>query len=139
MHPLGTAMPQQDFNVSFFINSLLLSFFFLLHNWLFIEIFVFFLFCQQPEEHYHQDYNSPYRNQQMPMRPGYDNMQQQQQQQQPVQPHQPVQPVQHARIAEPERPKAPIPDEHLHLKTVLDELKLQCHESAKNPVIKFYF
>lgn len=54
--------------------------------------------------------------------------------QQTVQPQ-----VQQARIVEPEKPKAPIPDEHLHLKTVFDELKLQCHESAKNPVINFSF
>lgn len=44
------------------------------------------------------------------------------------------QPVMPARIAEPEKPKAPIPEQHVHLKTILDELKNQCYESAKSPV-----
>jgi len=39
-----------------------------------------------------------------------------------------------ARVAEPEKPKAPIPEQHVHLKTILDELKNQCYENAKNPV-----
>ena len=52
----------------------------------------------------------------------------------PQQQHQP--PVQQARIAEPEKPKAPIPEQHVHLKTVLDELRHQCYETAKNPVRK---
>ncbi|XP_018057108.1 PREDICTED: protein transport protein Sec31A isoform X2 [Atta colombica] len=41
-----------------------------------------------------------------------------------------------AQIAEPEKPKAPIPEQHIHLKTILDELKNQCYENAKNPQIK---
>ncbi|XP_014475273.1 PREDICTED: protein transport protein Sec31A isoform X2 [Dinoponera quadriceps] len=45
-------------------------------------------------------------------------------------------PVMPARVAEPEKPKAPIPEQHVHLKTILDELKNQCYESAKNPQIK---
>ncbi|KAK2588050.1 hypothetical protein KPH14_004119 [Odynerus spinipes] len=41
-----------------------------------------------------------------------------------------------AKAVEPEKPKPPIPEEHMHLKTVLDELKMRCFESAKNPQIK---
>jgi len=39
-----------------------------------------------------------------------------------------------AKVVEPEKPKAPIPEQHVHLKTILDELKNQCYENAKNPV-----
>ena len=39
-----------------------------------------------------------------------------------------------ARTPEPEKPKPPIPEQHMHLKTVFDELKNQCFENAKNPV-----
>lgn len=45
-----------------------------------------------------------------------------------------LQPAMPARVAEPEKPKAPIPEQHMHLKTILDELKNQCYENAKNPV-----
>lgn len=45
-----------------------------------------------------------------------------------------IQPVQSARIAEPEKPKRPIPEEHIHLKTVLEEVREQCYNNAKNPV-----
>ncbi|KAK9306240.1 hypothetical protein QLX08_002977 [Tetragonisca angustula] len=41
-----------------------------------------------------------------------------------------------ARTPEPEKPKPPIPEQHMHLKTVFDELKNQCFENAKNPQIK---
>lgn len=41
-----------------------------------------------------------------------------------------------AKAVEPEKPKLPIPEEHIHLKTILDELKMRCFESAKNPQIK---
>ncbi|XP_011874105.1 PREDICTED: protein transport protein Sec31A isoform X2 [Vollenhovia emeryi] len=51
-------------------------------------------------------------------------------------PVEPLQPVMPARVAEPEKPKAPIPEQHMHLKTILDELKNQCYENAKNPQIK---
>lgn len=44
-------------------------------------------------------------------------------------------PVQSARIAEPEKPKRPIPEEHVHLQTVLEEVKTQCYNNAKNPVM----
>ncbi|XP_011168617.1 protein transport protein Sec31A isoform X2 [Solenopsis invicta] len=47
-----------------------------------------------------------------------------------------LQPAMPARVAEPEKPKAPIPEQHVHLKTILDELKNQCYENAKNPQIK---
>ncbi|KZC07796.1 Protein transport protein Sec31A [Dufourea novaeangliae] len=48
----------------------------------------------------------------------------------------PLQPAAVARTPEPEKPKAPIPEQHVHLKTVYDELKNQCFESAKNPQVK---
>ncbi|CAL1674596.1 unnamed protein product [Lasius platythorax] len=54
----------------------------------------------------------------------------------PVEPLQPAMPVAPAKMVEPEKPKAPIPEQHIHLKTILDELKNQCYESAKNPQIK---
>ncbi|KAL2726123.1 protein transport protein Sec31A [Vespula maculifrons] len=47
-----------------------------------------------------------------------------------------TQPITMAKAIEPEKPKLPIPEEHIHLKTVLDELKMQCFENAKNPQIK---
>lgn len=56
-----------------------------------------------------------------------------------MQPHLP--PVQSAQIVQAppmEKPKAPIPDEHVHLKTILDELRVQCLENAKNPVRKYF-
>lgn len=46
----------------------------------------------------------------------------------------PLQPAMPARIVEPEKPKAPIPERHMHLKTILDELRNQCYESTKSPV-----
>ncbi|XP_072742503.1 protein transport protein Sec31A [Anoplolepis gracilipes] len=49
---------------------------------------------------------------------------------------QPAMPVAPAKEVEPEKPKAPIPEQHIHLKTILDELKNQCYENAKNPQIK---
>ncbi|XP_033185033.2 COPII coat complex component secretory 31 [Bombus vancouverensis nearcticus] len=51
-------------------------------------------------------------------------------------PMEPTPPVAIARTPEPEKPKAPIPEQHMHLKTVFDELKNQCFENAKNPQIK---
>lgn len=45
-----------------------------------------------------------------------------------------LQPATFTRASEPEKPKAPIPEQHMHLKTVFDELKNQCYENAKNPV-----
>ncbi|XP_047345278.1 protein transport protein Sec31A isoform X1 [Vespa velutina] len=41
-----------------------------------------------------------------------------------------------AKVIESEKPKLPIPEEHVHLKTVLDELKMLCFDNAKNPQIK---
>lgn len=39
-----------------------------------------------------------------------------------------------AKEPEPEKPKAPIPEEHVLLQNTFDELKNRCLESAKNPV-----
>lgn len=49
-------------------------------------------------------------------------------------PMEPTPPVAITRTPEPEKPKPPIPEQHMHLKTVFDELKNQCFENAKNPV-----
>lgn len=49
-------------------------------------------------------------------------------------PTEPLQPAALGVAVEPEKPKAPIPEQHIHLKTVFDELKNQCYENAKNPV-----
>ncbi|CAK9812673.1 Protein transport protein Sec31A [Anthophora quadrimaculata] len=51
-------------------------------------------------------------------------------------PMEPLQPAAIVRTPEPEKPKAPIPEQHVHLKTVFDELRNQCFENAKNPHIK---
>ncbi|XP_058800032.1 protein transport protein Sec31A isoform X2 [Phymastichus coffea] len=48
----------------------------------------------------------------------------------------PVQLAQIVRAPEPEKPKAPIPEEHRQLQTIFNELKDQCFEKAKNPQIK---
>ncbi|KAG7202003.1 hypothetical protein KM043_004690 [Ampulex compressa] len=46
-------------------------------------------------------------------------------------------PVEPLGMVEPEeRPKLPIPEQHLHLKTVFDELRSQCYENANNPQTK---
>ncbi|XP_011302454.1 protein transport protein Sec31A [Fopius arisanus] len=97
-----------------------------------------------PEENYHQDPHNPYGQAQYnqtilnpsnqfspPM--GFDQHNQSSNTHQQQQHHPPVQA---AKAAEPEIPKAPIPEEHLHLKTVLDELRIHCYESAKNPQTK---
>lgn len=54
----------------------------------------------------------------------------------PIEPSQPAMP---ARMVEPEKPKAPIPEQHAHLKTILDELKTQCYENAKHPVSTYIY
>ncbi|XP_008547029.1 protein transport protein Sec31A [Microplitis demolitor] len=51
-------------------------------------------------------------------------------------PMKPAQAPEVAREVVPEKPKPPIPEEHVHLKTILDELKMQCYETAKNPAMK---
>lgn len=50
--------------------------------------------------------------------------------QQPV--HAP--PVSQAKIAEPPQPKPPLPEEHMYLQTVFEELRDKCTFSTKNPV-----
>ncbi|KAG8042554.1 hypothetical protein G9C98_005188 [Cotesia typhae] len=58
----------------------------------------------------------------------------------PLKPVQQQQQQQHApevaREVVPEKPKAPIPEQHVHLKTILDELRIQCYDTAKNPAMK---
>lgn len=110
-HPLRGAVPQQDPNMhqdGFYQNS------------------------QMP---FNQQFN---QNVQSPGAPYNKNIEPHQlmQQMQPTPPMQQMQPPQTARIAEPEKPKAPIPEEHIHLKTVLDELQAHCYENAKNPQTK---
>jgi len=78
----------------------------------------------QPHEG-HAPYNPPYGqsmpNVASPIKP-------------PIEPLQPAIPTIPAKVVEHEKPKAPIPEQHVPLKTVLDELKNQCYEHAKNPV-----
>lgn len=52
-----------------------------------------------------------------------------QQQQQPA-------PVAPAKIAEPPQPKPPLPEEHMYLQTVFEELRDKCAYSTKNPQLK---
>ncbi|XP_044737857.1 protein transport protein Sec31A isoform X3 [Chrysoperla carnea] len=44
--------------------------------------------------------------------------------------------VEAAKEVAPPKQKGPIPEEHIHLKTVLDELQVQCYQSANNPQYK---
>lgn len=39
-----------------------------------------------------------------------------------------------AKIAEPPQPKPPLPEEHMYLQTVFEELRDKCVYSTKNPV-----
>lgn len=43
-------------------------------------------------------------------------------------------PVPVAKVAEPPRPKPPLPEEHMYLQTVFDELRNRCTCAASNPV-----
>lgn len=80
-----------------------------------------------PQDNYYNDSHAPYNPQQYVHNiPNISN-----------QFNKPVdigQPIAVAKAIEPEKPKLPIPEEHVHLKTVLDELKIRCFENAKNPV-----
>ncbi|XP_017886160.1 protein transport protein Sec31A isoform X2 [Ceratina calcarata] len=82
-----------------------------------------------PQEKYYSEQQVPYNPQQYSQ--NIPNMASQF-----ARPMESFQPAEVARAAEPEKPKAPIPEQHMHLKTVFDELKNQCFESAKNPQIK---
>lgn len=59
---------------------------------------------------------------------------QQQQQQQPPPPS--TGPVATAKAVEPPKPKGPIPEEHMYLQTVFDELRSRCYNTATNPQTK---
>ncbi|CAB0038171.1 unnamed protein product [Trichogramma brassicae] len=48
----------------------------------------------------------------------------------------PIQPAQIVRVPEPEKPKAPIPEEHKKLQSTFNELKDRCFEVARNPQLK---
>ncbi|XP_076232600.1 COPII coat complex component secretory 31 isoform X2 [Calliopsis andreniformis] len=85
-----------------------------------------------PQDQYYSDTQVPYNPQQYQQ--NLPNMGTQFAK--PVETLQPLQPAALARAQEPEKPKAPIPEQHMHLKTVFDELKNQCYESTKNPQIK---
>ncbi|XP_043253863.1 protein transport protein Sec31A [Colletes gigas] len=82
-----------------------------------------------PQEKLYVDTQAPYNPQQYNQNISYMGTQF-------AKPVEPLQPTVFARAAEPEKPKPPIPEQHIHLKTVFDELKDQCHENAKNPQIK---
>lgn len=53
-------------------------------------------------------------------------------QQQPQQQY--ISPVAPAKVAEPPKPKGPIPEEHMYLQTVFEELRNRCTSTATNPV-----
>jgi len=53
-------------------------------------------------------------------------------QQQPQQQY--VPPVTPAKVAEPPKQKGPIPEEHMYLQTVFEELRNRCACTATNPV-----
>ncbi|XP_066994333.2 protein transport protein Sec31A isoform X2 [Anabrus simplex] len=59
--------------------------------------------------------------------------QQQQQLMQPLHQQQQQQPVAPAKVAEPPKPKGPVPEEHMYLQTVFDELRNRCLNAASNP------
>ncbi|XP_076674172.1 COPII coat complex component secretory 31 isoform X3 [Andrena cerasifolii] len=82
-----------------------------------------------PQEKYYPDPQGPYNPQQY-------NQNIQSMGAQFAKPAEPLQPATLGVAVEPEKPKAPIPEQHIHLKTVFDELKNQCYENAKNPQIK---
>ncbi|XP_023705951.1 protein transport protein Sec31A isoform X4 [Cryptotermes secundus] len=65
---------------------------------------------------------APYQPQQL-----YPQQQQQQQYSSPVAP---------AKVAEPPKPKGPIPEEHMYLQTVFEELRNRCTCAASNPQLK---
>lgn len=56
------------------------------------------------------------------------------QQQQPQQQY--ISPVAPAKVAEAPKPKGPIPEEHMYLKTVFEELRNRCACAATNPQLK---
>ncbi|XP_076291003.1 COPII coat complex component secretory 31 [Lasioglossum baleicum] len=82
-----------------------------------------------PQEKFYPDVQAPYNPQQYNQNVPNMNAQY-------ARPVEPLQPATIAKALEPEKPKAPIPEQHVHLKTVFDELKNQCYENAKNPQIK---
>jgi hypothetical protein len=55
-------------------------------------------------------------------------------QHQAYQQQQNVSPVAPAKVAEPPKPKGPIPEEHMYLQTVFEELRNRCAYTATNPV-----
>lgn len=80
-----------------------------------------------PQERFYPESQAPYNPQQYNQ--NMSNMGAQY-----VKQMEPSQPTTIARTLEPEKPKLPIPEQHVHLKTVFDELKKQCFENAKNLV-----
>ncbi|XP_017789347.1 PREDICTED: protein transport protein Sec31A [Habropoda laboriosa] len=82
-----------------------------------------------PEDKLYPTSQSPYNPQQY--NPNIPNMGPQY-----AKPMELLQPAAIVRTPEPEKPKAPIPEQHVHLKTVFDELKSQCYKNTKNPHIK---
>nr|XP_033322132.1 protein transport protein Sec31A [Megalopta genalis]XP_033322133.1 protein transport protein Sec31A [Megalopta genalis]XP_033322134.1 protein transport protein Sec31A [Megalopta genalis] len=82
-----------------------------------------------PQEKFYPDVQAPYNPQQYNQNVSNMNAQFARQ-------VEPLQPAAVVKAPEPEKSKAPIPEQHVHLKTVFDELKNQCYENAKNPQIK---
>lgn len=84
-----------------------------------------------PQERFYPESQAPYNSQQYNQ--NMSNMGAQY-----VKQMEPSQSTTIARTSEPEKPKLPIPEQHVHLKTVFDELKKQCFENAKNLVRSFF-
>ncbi|KAJ8680760.1 hypothetical protein QAD02_016547 [Eretmocerus hayati] len=92
------------------------------------------VYQQDPYAHPQQGYpnSQPMYNQYNHNIPG----QQVQQFNRPAENLPPIQPAQIVRAPEPEKPKAPIPEEHKQLQSIFNELKGQCFENAKNAQVK---
>lgn len=123
LHPLrGGGQPEPTVKSFFMYN------FCVYHIFICMIIFVMYFFQPLPQDNFYQPHegHAPYSSQFGQNLPNIAT---------PVKP--PVEPLQSAippKVVEHEKPKAPIPEQHVHLKTVLDELKNQCYENAKNPV-----
>lgn len=132
MHPLIPAQPEPNVSLTRVYLSPLRV---LLHNFTCVQKLILFYVTIQPlpQDNFYQErhpsYNNPQYGHQSIMQPGAPLHSKQLEQTLP-----PAQSEMPARTIEPEKPKAPIPEQHMHLKTILDELRDQCYEHAKNPV-----
>ncbi|XP_031779577.1 protein transport protein Sec31A isoform X3 [Nasonia vitripennis] len=91
------------------------------------------VYQQDPGYHQHQQ---TYQDPQAMYNQYNQNIPGMQQYNRPNDPLPPVQPAQIVRAPEPEKPKAPIPEEHIILQRVFNELKERCYNNARNPQAK---